>query len=202
MMSTSHQHSSRPGGVLSHPGPQGRAHASGLSHILPAAGLLLLITVSGCAPERPAESLEGEGEGGAAWLSGTVDERFQQTGEQFAGFSSTMFEVAHRYRELHWAVEDGNWPYADYQVDKIADAIERGIIRRPGRAESSRNLFLGEPVDGLRRALEGEDADAVAGALREFTAACNQCHVAEDMGFVVVGAPRERSTVVQPQPPS
>jgi hypothetical protein len=158
-----------------------------------------LLFIGGCAPPD-APSLEGEGEGGAAWISGTVDERFQQVGDQLAGFSATMFEVAHRYRELHWAIEDGNYAYADYQNAKISDAIELGILRRPGRAESARALFLGGPVETLSAALEEGDADAVRVAFDGLTAACNQCHVAEEMAFVRVGAPAERSTVVQPEP--
>jgi hypothetical protein len=167
--------------------------------VLLAAPVTLLLA-AGCeaAPAPAPEWLEGEGEGGAAWISGTVDERFQQVGDQLAGFSSTMFEVAHRYRELHWAVKDGNWPYADYQVEKIAGPVERGIVRRPARAASARDLFLGTPVDDLRSALHEGDEEAVVGAFQEFTAACNQCHVAEDMAFVVVGAPEARSTVVVP----
>ena len=165
---------------------------------LPSLFALLLLALAGCEPPPSPETLEGQGEGGAAWIAGDVDERFQQVGDQFAGFSATMFEVAHRYRELHWAVEDGNWPYADYQVEKIAAAIELGILRRPGRAESAESLFLGDPVDRFRTALQEGDAEVIGGEFQEFTAACNQCHVAEDMDFVVVGPPANRSTVVQP----
>lgn len=158
--------------------------------------LLVGFVAAGCGQEAP-PPLEGEGEGGAAWISGTVDERFQQVGEQFAGFSSAMFEVAHRYTELHWAVEDGNWRYADYQVDKIAGAIERGIERRPGRAESARTHFLGDPVARMRAVLEGGDRAAIEQELRELTGACNQCHVAEGMEFVQVVPPPERASVVR-----
>jgi len=156
-----------------------------------------LLVLAGCADGAPHE-LEGSGEGGAEWISGSVDERFQQVGDQFAGFSATMFEVAHRYGELSWAVVDENWDYATYQTEKISDAIELGIIRRPGRAESARALFLGQPVDDMLEVLEAGDSDAVNRQFQEFTAACNQCHVAEEMGFVVVGPPESRSTVVQP----
>ncbi len=161
--------------------------------VLASAFLFLAACDTGTPP-----ALEGSGAGGAEWISGTVDERFQQVGDQFAGFSSTMFEVAHRYRELSWAVEDGNWEYATYQTEKIADAIELGIIRRPARGESAETLFLGSPVDEMLAALETGDARTVSQEFQEFTAACNQCHVAEDMAFVVVGPPEFRSTVVQP----
>lgn len=163
------------------------------------AGLLAAVVLcTGCQPPAELEP-HGQGEGGAEWVAGTVDERFQMVGEQFAGFSATMFEVAHRYRELHWAVEDGNLDHAEYQAEKIGDAIERGILRRPGRAESARSLFLDGPLPAFRDALAGGDAADVTRAFDELTAACNQCHVAEDMAFVVVGPPAERSTIVQPE---
>lgn len=157
--------------------------------------LLALLLVSACEPPAPLD--HGQGEGGAEWLAGSTDERFQAVGDQLAGFSATMFEVAHRYRELHWAVEDGNLAYADYQAEKIGDAIERGIVRRPGRAASARDLFLDGPLPAFRDALAEEDPATVADTYRELVAACNQCHVAEDMPFVMVGAPAQRSTVVQ-----
>jgi hypothetical protein len=165
--------------------------------VLTSLTLLTLMLLPAC-EEAAAPPAEGTGEGGAEWVSGTVDERFQQVGDQLAGFSATMFEVAHRYRELHWAVEDENWDYATYQTEKIAEATELGIIRRPGRAESARSLFLGPPVHEMLAALESGEADVVERAFQEFTAACNQCHVAEEMEFVVVGAPASRSTIVQP----
>jgi hypothetical protein len=149
-----------------------------------------------CAPEPP--SLEGEGEGGAAWLSGTVEERFQSVGDQLGGFSQTMLEVGLRHGELHWAVEDGNWRLAEYQTEKIGDAIERGIVRRPGRASSARDLFLDGPLPAFREALESRDEERIRSSFRELTAACNACHVAEDMEFVVVGQPPARTTTVQP----
>jgi len=160
--------------------------------------LALTFATVGCADAAPHVEMVGEGEGGSRWISGTVDERFQQVGDQMAGFSASMWEVAHRYRELHWAIVDENWAYADYQADKIAGAVERGIIRRPGRAESAREHFLGEPVDRFRAALDAGNADDILREYDAFTTACNDCHAAEYMWFIEVGPPAERSTVVQP----
>jgi hypothetical protein len=153
-----------------------------------------LFILAACA----SEPMEGEGEGGSAWLSGTVDERFQQVGDQLGGFSQSMLEVGRRYEELHWAVQDGNWEYADYQAEKIGDAIERGIHRRPGRATSARNLFLDGPLPDFQEILASRDGEPIRRGLTELTAACNACHVAEDMAFVIVGPPPARTTSVQP----
>lgn len=155
------------------------------------------LLVAACGADEP--SLEGTGEGGAEWLSGTVDERFQAVGEQLGGFSQTMLEVGQRYEHLHWAIQDGNLGHASYQAEKIGDAIERGIVRRPGRARSARALFLDEELPALRAAID-QDA-GVEQAFERLTRACNACHVAEDMGFLRVGPPPRRSgPVLAPEP--
>jgi hypothetical protein len=162
-----------------------------------AVAVTALFVAAACTPEPR----EGEGEAEAAWVSGTVDERFQQMGDQLGGFSQSMLEVGRRYEELHWAVQDGNWDYALYQAEKIADATERGILRRPGRAASARSLLLDGPLPDFQEVLASRDGDRIRRGLTELTAACNACHVAEDMAFVVVGPPPARTTSVQrPEP--
>ncbi len=145
---------------------------------------------------------EGTGEGGAAWLSGSVDERFQRVGDQLAGFSGTMWEVAYRYEEAHWAVQDGNWPYAHYQAEKLQDAMERGVVRRPAREASARTLFLDGPLPAFLDVLEGGQVEEVEEAWGHVVDACNACHVAEAVPFIRVTAPEERSSFVRPENPS
>jgi hypothetical protein len=158
----------------------------------------LTLAMAGCA-QPPAAPLTGAGEGGAAWLSGPVDDRFQAVGEQFGGFSQTMLEVGLRYGELHWAIEDGNWDYARYQAEKIGDAIERGTVRRPGREASSRALFLDGPLPAFQEALDTADGDRIRANFVSLTEACNRCHVAEQMGFLMVGPPDARAaTLLRP----
>ncbi|TVP59455.1 MAG: hypothetical protein EA351_01575 [Gemmatimonadales bacterium] len=160
----------------------------------------LLVFGVACQPEPPSPpELEGEGEGGSAWLSGTVDERFQAVGSQMGGFSQAMLEVGHRYEDLYWAIQDGNWAYAEYQLEKIGDAVERGIIRRPGRAESAESLFLDAPLPEMMEAVHSGDEDRIRAQFEAFTRSCNQCHVVEEMEFVVIGPPEARRTSVQPE---
>jgi hypothetical protein len=177
---------------ISAPHPPNRApRRLGLAGVI-----LALLFAAGCAPpDTPPTS--GSGDGGAAWLSGSVDERFQAVGDQFGGFSQTMLEVGLRYTDLHWAIEDGNWEYARYQAEKIGDAIERGTVRRPGRDTSSRALFLDGPLPALMEAIDSGEGDRIRGSFTSLTDACNRCHVAEQMGFLVVGPPDVRVTTLQ-----
>ncbi|MFA9478145.1 hypothetical protein ACERK3_07520 [Phycisphaerales bacterium AB-hyl4] len=76
------------------------------------------------------------------WLEGDSQSQLDQLAAQFGGFSAAMVEVGYRYNELYFAGDEANWPLAKYHVEKIRDAIEKGIERRPGRGASARP-FLG-----------------------------------------------------------
>jgi hypothetical protein len=171
-----------------------RTRSSG-ARWLAAGGLLVMLVAAGCAPEPT--PITGSGDGGAAWLSGSVDERFQAVGDQFGGFSQTMLEVGLRYADLYWAIEDGNRDYARYQAEKIGDALARGAVRRPGREASSRALFLDGPLPALLQALDDGEDERMRASFTSLTDACNRCHVAEQMGFLVVGPPEVRVTTLQ-----
>jgi hypothetical protein len=172
-----------------------RSRSRGPRWLGAAGGLLGMLVAAGCTPDTT--PITGSGEGGAAWLSGPVDERFQAVGDQFGGFSQTMLEVGLRYTDLHWAIEDGNRDYARYQAEKIGDAIERGAVRRPGREASSRALFLDGPLPALMEAIDSGEDERIRASFSSLTDACNRCHVAEQMGFLVVGPPEVRVTTLQ-----
>jgi hypothetical protein len=57
--------------------------------------------------------------GGPAWLHGSADARFAQIENHLRGLDVAMVEIGYRYTELHFAVQDRNWDYADYQAGKI-----------------------------------------------------------------------------------
>lgn len=63
-----------------------------------------------------------------------------------------MVETGHRYVELYWAGEDGNWEFAKYQLEKIKHTIELGIERRPKRAVSAQG-FMTVAVPQLAEAI-------------------------------------------------
>ena len=95
-----------------------------------------LVGITACTrPAAPTAS----GEGG--WLAGTVDEKFNTVAKQLRGFDMAMVETAYRYTELHWAAQDANWEYAEYQVQKIRTAVENGLERRPRRAKSAETFL-------------------------------------------------------------
>jgi hypothetical protein len=154
----------------------------------PAALAAAALLAGGCGGDR-AEAADGD-----RWLTGDERERNARIEDQFGGFSQAMREVGYRYSELYWAIRDGNHEYAGYQAEKIDDAIERGLERRPARARSARELFIGphNALGQLRGAIETGDADAIEITFRLVTDSCNMCHEAEDVAFIRIAPPQQR----------
>ncbi|MFU8803328.1 MAG: hypothetical protein ACNA8W_05925 [Bradymonadaceae bacterium] len=159
----------------------------------------LLIVSTGCHPPSspatqepaPQAASEVDEEVSYRWLPPLDAEKFAAIEEQLQGFSRTMREVGYRYNELYWAGEDENWEYAEYQLEHIAEAIEQGIIRRPGRAANSRP-FLDEDIPALEEAIERESAELFEERFQRLTMACNTCHGLEDVAFIPVRTPTIR----------
>jgi hypothetical protein len=150
---------------------------------------------TGCGPSAPQPAAVASGEGG--WLDGTVDDKFNTIAKQLRGFDMAMVETGYRYNELHWAVEDSNWGYADYQAKKIRTAIENGLERRPKRAKSA-EPFLTIVLPALEDAIAKHDRALVKERLVTLRSTCNTCHEAEKVEFVHVGIPLTRSFAATP----
>ncbi len=141
------------------------------------------------AEETP--SVAGTEEVEFRWLPDGDAQKFKAIEDQMGGFSQSMIEVGHRYNDLHWAGVDRNWGYAQYQLEKIGDSIEAGIIRRPDRAESARP-FLDATIPSLQEAIEAQDGAAFDEQFEAFTNHCNSCHVQEEVAFIYVTPPEVR----------
>lgn len=160
--------------------------------------LALLLAAGGCSRESAREPRSVSPQTSASpedarWLlAGTTDERFVRAAAHFRGFDVAMVETDHRYRELYWAGAEHNWPYADYQLNKIETAVARGVERRPRRAASAR--MLAAAVSTVRQAIAGRDGVAFDSAFRGLTATCNACHQAERVPFIRVAPPLTRAS--------
>ena len=125
-------------------------------------------------------------------LAGTVDEKFDTVAKQLRGFDMAMVETGYRYTELHWAAQDRNWGYADYQIKKIRTTVENGLERRPKRAKSA-ETFLRIVVPAVEEAIARRDATLLQERLATLRSTCNTCHEAEKIEFVHVGEPQTRA---------
>jgi hypothetical protein len=128
------------------------------------------------------------------FLKGDMEHFVETIEEQFAGFSATMREVSYRYEELYWAGLDGNWEYADYQLEHIEEALEAGIIRRPERALNA-ELFLKTGAQSMQVVIDNKDGEAFEQGFNQFRTACLDCHMREKVEFIPVGLPEIRAGI-------
>jgi len=153
---------------------------------------ILGFLLNGC----PGHTHDDEPAGPGGWLKGDSQQKFDTVARQLGGFSAAMRDVGYRYIELYWAGTDGNWDYASYQAAKIGSAIEDGIERRHGRAESAAR-FLNNDLPVMKEAIDAQDRDIFMSAFSSFTQACNTCHYAEDVPFITIEKPVERISPVR-----
>lgn len=118
--------------------------------------VLLLVgylATNGCSSSPPAPQ--------TTWLAIDPQARGAQVERHLRGFDMAMMEVGHRYIDLYWAGQDGNWEAAAYQLEKIRLAIENGLERWPNRAVSARP-FLEGPLAAMDEPVAGRDAKLFA----------------------------------------
>lgn len=161
--------------------------------------LLLASAVAGCrvAPTPPRQQSIDDVE--TSWIGGSADARFDILADQLRGLDVAMWEIGYRYAELHWALEDDNWEYARYQVEKIRTTLDLALQRRPARAAATDSIFF-PALEPFSTALDDRDAARSRAGFDQLTDACNRCHVAEDMPAVLVAPPSTRSGVVRGAP--
>lgn len=134
--------------------------------------------------------------GPEGWLKGTVEERFDTIATHFGGFSTIMKDIGYRYNELYWAGIDGNWDYAEHQVEHIEEYMEYGLQRRPERKKSAES-FMNIDLPAMEKAIELKDSTTFFAQFSILTMSCNSCHVMEDVGFINIREPEVRTSSVR-----
>jgi len=120
------------------------------------------------------------------WLEdadGDAD-RFRKLEIYLRGFSTAMQDVGQRYGHLHQAITDENLPLAKYHWDKIRDAINVGLMKRPGRTSNAEAIFLDVAWPAMAEVLDSSDIVAVRAGFEKARKACVACHVAEGVHFL------------------
>lgn len=124
------------------------------------------------------------------WLAPLGPEAQREALErQLRGFDVTMAEVGYRYTEMYFGAVEGNWDYAFYMAEKLGVALQNGLERRPKRRISAEGLFLQGVYPAMLAALKQRDSLLFEGRFDTMRAACNACHIAEDVPFIRVGVP-------------
>jgi len=130
------------------------------------------------------------------WLKGTTNEKLETVSRQLRGLDMAMVETGYRYQELYWAVQDTNWRYAHYQVEKLKSAMEYALVRRPKRAEPAQH-YLTVALPAMEKALDTKDVATVELQFAELTQTCNACHKNQNVDYYKVKPPLHRQSPIR-----
>jgi len=119
------------------------------------------------------------------WIATEPDEQFRTVARHLRGLDMAMVEIGYRYQELAAGIAQQNWPYVEYQHNKIGLSLRHALERRPKRAASAQQLFFPE-LARFGEVVAGRDDKAIASAFKALTASCNTCHQAEGVASFVV----------------
>ncbi len=101
--------------------------------------------------------------------------------------------VQPRHTKLGLAGQQGNWPYALYELSEL-----RNAFARVGRTiPVYRNIDMpaviaamtAQPLTAVEQAIHAEDARQFKAAYAQLTTVCNACHLSQDHAAVVIRVP-------------
>lgn len=121
------------------------------------------------------------------WLLDANDdaERFRRLQVVASGTDIPMWEIAHRYEELHRAIDLNNWEMGVYHLEKLRDRMNAAAMKRPARTQNMEGMFLdGAAYSGMHDALTSRDGARMRKAFAAVREACIACHTAENVGFL------------------
>jgi hypothetical protein len=112
------------------------------------------------------------------------------------GASVIMQQMGERYRNLYWAAKQGQWEFAEYQIEEMDDLIQTLMITRPKRAKTA-NKFMQTAFKLYPAALKENDWQRFNVAFENMRQQCMTCHVENKHSFIVLPQqPRKGNSVV------
>ena len=91
-----------------------------------------------------------------------------------------------RHIKLWFAGRGGNWPLADYEIDKLKEGFD-DVNKLLGGDTVEK--AVGGGIASVEKAVEAKDRAAFASAFDNLTAGCNSCHHLLDHAFIVIQRP-------------
>jgi hypothetical protein len=102
------------------------------------------------------------------------------------GVGDIMNLLQERHIKLWFAGRSGNWPLADYEIDKLKDGFE-DIDKLIGG--DTVDKAVGAAIAALEKAVDAKDREAFTRGFDQLSAGCNSCHRTLDHAFIVIGRP-------------
>jgi hypothetical protein len=98
-----------------------------------------------------------------------------------------------RHFKLWYAQRLDNWRLAAYELDQFEATIDRIVKLYPSTSSIAQANLIHEQTEPamlkLRQAIHDKNSSRFEAAYMQITNACNQCHQAAGVGFIVVQVP-------------
>jgi hypothetical protein len=91
-----------------------------------------------------------------------------------------------RHIKLWFAGRAGNWPLADYEIDKLKEGFA-DVDKLIGG--DTVQQAVGVHIDALQKAIEAKDREAFMRGFDRLSAGCNSCHRLLDHAFIAIQRP-------------
>jgi hypothetical protein len=108
-----------------------------------------------------------------------------------------MIDNQLRYIKLWFAGRVKNWVLAEFELGRIRESFDNANRIFQTIPLASKYMIIG-PASELDRAIEAKDSGKFAKAFDKLTAACNGCHEAASLGFIVISKPRKSPVETSP----
>jgi hypothetical protein len=130
---------------------------------------------------------------GPTWLKGTTAQKLDKLADIQPGLGPVMVDYSNRAGNVYYAAQAGNWGFAAYQLKEMTEIQEVAENTRPEKASALR-AFEKSTLVPLARDIEGQDHATFEKDFQTMIVACNGCHQANGMGFIVYQLPAQPAT--------
>ena len=111
-----------------------------------------------------------------------------QPGNSVPSLGDIMGNIQLRHIKLWYAIEFKNWQLLDYELGLTKESLfNAAILYRNIPVE-----YVGaadKPLNALQEAAKSKDGSKLKRGFADLTAACNSCHEAAQVGFIVIETP-------------
>ena len=108
-----------------------------------------------------------------------------------------MMWIQIRHFKLWHAGHSKNWTLADFELGQIRESFDETMRIFPNIPLADKYM-IAEPMEKLNSAIEKKDSVQFSKAFDKLTAACNSCHKAANLGYIVIRQPRMSSIETLP----
>lgn len=109
------------------------------------------------------------------------------------GVGEIMGATQMRHIKLWYAGKVKNWALAHYEVHEIEEGLTDAVAYHPvfkgAPVAALYDHYTKQPFADLERAIDKRSSRAFVRAYDSLTAACNDCHVASNKGYIVIRRP-------------